>query len=237
MMSMKLLRRCHYELMTLMVIAGSSTLLFWFTDLDQWAAGLFFHPDVTGDNWPEQHWWLWQALYDYAFPFTIIAGVMALLVYLASHMHDDIRSFRRQALYILLVIALGPGVLVNLVAKDHWGRPRPVHTQAFGGKYVYVPLLKIGHTADKSFVCGHCSVGYAFFALYFLAQNYKLVYFLMTLGFAWTMGFTRMTAGGHYLSDILWSGYLVFLVAYAIYYGWYRRYIPIKATPGTTNTP
>ncbi|NBV75853.1 MAG: PAP2 family protein, partial [Methylococcaceae bacterium] len=33
----------------------------------------------------------------------------------------------------------------------------------------------------------------------------------------------RMAAGGHFLSDILWSGYLVFLVAYGLYYGWYRR--------------
>ena len=234
---MKSLLRCHYELMSLLLIAGSTTLLFWFTDLDQWAAGLFFHPDATGDNWPEQHWWLWQALYDYAFPFTIIAGIAALLVYLGSHLHDDIRSFRRQALYILLVIVLGPGVLVNLVAKDHWGRPRPVHTQLFGGEYAYIPPLKIGHTPDKSFVCGHCSVGYAFFALYFLAQNHKLVYFLMTLGFAWTMGFTRMTSGGHYLSDILWSGYLVFLVAFALYYGWYRRCQPIPLVQETPATP
>jgi membrane-associated PAP2 superfamily phosphatase len=37
------------------------------------------------------------------------------------------------------------------------------------------------------------------------------------------MGFTRMTSGGHFLSDILWSGYLVFLVAFLLYYGWYNR--------------
>lgn len=225
-----ILLRCHYEFLTWLSLALSTTLLFWFTDLDHKAATLFYHPELVRDVWPEQHWWLWKALYDYAFPFTVGAGILAFLLYLASHIHDDARIFRRQALYILLVIALGPGILVNLVVKDHWGRPRPVHTKEFGGKYDYVPPLKVGQTPDKSFVCGHCSVGYAFFGLYFLAQNYKALCLILTLGLAGTLGLTRMTAGGHYLSDILWSGYLVFLVAFALYYGWYGRCSQLTAT-------
>jgi membrane-associated PAP2 superfamily phosphatase len=186
-------------------------------------AAWFFHPEHPADVWPEQHAWLWRWLYDYALPFTIFCGTLALAAYSASYFHPAIRKYRRQALYILLVIVIGPGLLVNLIVKDHWGRPRPVHLKQFGGHYDYVPPLKLGHTPDKSFVCGHCSVGYAFFALYFLSQNHKLTYFILTLGLSWTLGFTRMTAGGHFLSDILWSGYLVFLVAFALYYGWYVR--------------
>ncbi len=211
------------ELSIWLVLTIFTTLVFWFSDLDLVAAARFYHPDNVGDVWPEQHWWLWQLLYDYAFPFTVGLGGAALLVFLLSHVHDHSRRFRRQALYILLVIAIGPGLVVNLVFKDHWGRPRPVHVERFGGPYQYVPPLKMADTADKSFVCGHCSVSYAFFALYFLSQNHKLIYFLLTLGLAGTMGFTRMTSGGHFLSDILWSGYLVFMVAYALYYGWYDR--------------
>jgi membrane-associated PAP2 superfamily phosphatase len=150
-----------------------------------------------------------------------VAGVIAFLVYMLSHFNAYSRRFRRRALYVLLVIAIGPGLVVNLIVKDHWGRPRPVHVKEYGGEYRYVPPGQIGHTPDKSFVCGHCAVGYTFFVLYFLSQNHKVVYFLLTLALAWTMGFTRMTAGGHFVSDILWSGYLVFLVAWALYYGWY----------------
>lgn len=218
------LSRGRLEAIVWLLLTVSTTWVFWLTDLDLSAAGRFYHPENTAEVWPEQHWWLWQLLYDYAFPFTIFLGVMALLVFLLSHVHDRSRRYRRQALYMLLVIAIGPGVVVNLIFKDHWGRPRPVHVQNFGGQYQYVPPLKMADTPDKSFVCGHCSVAYAFFALYFLSQNHKLVYFLLTLGLAWTMGFTRMTSGGHFLSDILWSGYLVFLVAYALYYGWYDKY-------------
>lgn len=216
-------RYCIIELITALFLAALTTLIFWLTDWDLQLASLFYHPENPADPWPLQHAPILKALFDYAFPFTVTAGVLALLVFLFSHLHDRAHRYRYQALYVLLVIALGPGLVVNLIVKDHWGRPRPVHVQEFGGTFTYVPPAKIGHTTDKSFVCGHCSVGYAFFAVYFLAQNHKAVYFCMTLALAWLMGFTRMTAGGHFVSDILWSGYLVFLVAYALYYGWYRR--------------
>jgi membrane-associated PAP2 superfamily phosphatase len=211
------------ELIILLVVAVTTTLLFWFTDLDLKAAALFYHPENTADVWPERHWWLWQILFDYAFKFTVAIGSAALLIFVISHIHDNTQRFRRQALYILLVIAIGPGLVVNLIVKDHWGRPRPVHVVEFGGQYQYIPPLQIGNTPDKSFVCGHCSVASSFIVLYFLAQNYKLLYLALTLVLAWTMGFTRMTSGGHFVSDILWSAYLVFLVAYALYYGWYDR--------------
>ncbi|MGZ4958173.1 MAG: phosphatase PAP2 family protein [Methylomonas sp.] len=220
------IKRARLELRVWLTLAILTTLTFWLTDLDIRAAALFYRPDNTGDVWPLRHWWPWQFLYDYAFPFTVASGVLALIVYLFSHFNTYTQRFRRKALYILLVIALGPGLVVNVIVKDHWGRPRPVHVTEFGGDYRHVPPLKFGHTPDKSFVCGHCSVGYAFFVLYFLSQNHKLFYFVLTLGLSWTMGFTRMTAGGHFLSDILWSGYFVFLVAYALYYGWYIRCRP-----------
>ena len=215
--------RAKVELFILVVLALATTLGFWFSDLDIEAAARFYHPENPEDVWPERHWWLWQILFDYAFPFTVTIGSVAFGIYLLSYFYNKSRRFRRQALYLLLVIALGPGLVVNLIFKDHWGRARPVHITQFGGDFNYTPPLQFGHTSDKSFVCGHCSVGYSFFAVYFLAKHYKLVYFAVTLLFAWTMGFTRMTSGGHFLSDILWSGYLVFLVAFLLYYGWYIR--------------
>lgn len=218
------LQRARRELLIWLFFVISTTALFWLTDLDKQLSALFYQSGHnSGEDWPYRHWGLVKVLYDYAFPFTAIAGLTAIVVYIAGHFHHYTRRFRRRALYILLVIALGPGVVVNLVFKDHWGRPRPVHVQEFGGEYAYVPPLQMADTPDKSFVCGHCSVGYAFFVLYFLSQNHKPLYFILTLTLAWTMGFTRMASGGHFASDILWSGYLVFLVAYALYYGWFIR--------------
>jgi membrane-associated PAP2 superfamily phosphatase len=213
----------YYELGGVLCLAVVTSVIFWLSDLDIQLARLFYDPDNILEHWPLKQMPFVKIMFDYAFEFVLSLGILAFSVFFASFLFPKCRAWRFQSLYIVLVIALGPGLVVNLIVKDHWGRPRPVHIHEFGGQYDYIPPAKIGNTPDKSFVCGHCSVGYAFFAVYFLAQNHKLIYFLLTLSFAWSMGFTRMAAGGHFLSDILWSGYLVFMVAYGLYYGWYRR--------------
>lgn len=214
------IKRARLELGLLLLLMLVTTLIFWNSDLDQRIAALFYHPELR-NPWPTKQWWLVKPLYDYAFPFTVLSGIVAFLVYLFGHFHRYTARFRRRALYILLVIAIGPGLLVNLVVKDHWGRPRPIHVKTFSGEYDYVPPGRIAQTSDKSFVCGHCSVAYTFVVLYFLSQNHKWLYLLLTLALGAGMGSTRMLAGGHFLSDVLWSGYLVFLVAYLLYYGWF----------------
>lgn len=222
-MKLRQLLANHYELLIWLGIAFCSTAVFWFTDLDIKSARLFYHPENIQDVWPERNGWLWHILFEYAFEFTICAGLIALGCFALSYVVNSLRHFRRAALYILLVIMIGPGLVVNLIVKDHWGRPRPMHIKEFGGQFDYIPPVQLGTTSDKSFVCGHCSVGYSFFVLYFLAKNYKPLYFCLTLLLAWTLGITRMTSGGHFLSDIIWSGLLVFLVAYLLYHGWYIR--------------
>ena len=212
------------ELLILLVLVGVTTPIFWLTDIDREVAALFYRPGQGGGKaWPWQHVWLLGHLFRYATVFTVSMGVAALLLALSGYFWPTLKKWQKPALFIVLVIALGPGLVVNLVFKDHWGRPRPVHITEFGGEYAYVPPLKIGNTPDKSFPCGHCSVGFMFFALYFLSLKRKAFYFMLTMLFALLMAVTRMTAGGHFISDILWSGYLVFLVTWLVYYGWYAR--------------
>ena len=43
----------------------------------------------------------------------------------------------RAAWFLVVTLALGPGVVTNLVLKDHWHRPRPIDVTEFGGS---VPL-------------------------------------------------------------------------------------------------
>jgi len=221
MMFAKLERRWR-ELLTLLALAGITTPLFWLTDIDYQVAALFYRPDAGVEAWPWRHGRLWDYLFRYAEIFAAAIAVGALLLAIAAYVVPKLMKWQRPAIYIMLVIALGPGLVVNLVFKDHWGRPRPVHISEFGGRHEYIPPLQIGHTGEKSFPCGHCSVGYMFFALYFLSRRRKVFYFTLTMLFAVLMALTRMTAGGHFLSDILWSGYLVFFVAWLVYYGWYE---------------
>lgn len=215
------IKRARYEMLSVTLLAMFSTIAFWTTDLDLRMAAWFYYPENATGHWPLQRLQAFKLVYDYAFEFVVLSGILAFLVYMFGHFHRYTERFRRRALYILLVIVVGPGLVVNGVFKEHWGRPRPVHVKEFGGRYDYVPPGKIADSPDKSFVCGHCSVAYGFFVLYFLSQNHKVAYLLLTLLLAGGMGATRMTAGGHFVSDILWSGYLMFFVAWCLYYGWY----------------
>ena len=219
-------KRARVEFLLLLILMISSTALFWLTDLDSQIAAWFYKTENSEQVWPYQYWWPVKLLYDYAFVSCLVAGLTALTVYIAGFFNGFCRRLQRQAMYILLVIIIGPVLTVNFVFKDHWGRPRPVHIQQFGGEYAYVPPLKLAHSPDKSFVCGHCAVAYLFFVFYFLSQNHKTFYFLLTISLASLMGFSRMSAGGHFMSDVLWSGYLMFLVGYAFFYGWFLSVKP-----------
>jgi lipid A 4'-phosphatase len=215
------LNRRWRELFVLLILTVLTTPFFWFTNLDIEGATWFYQPDNEKNVWPQQQFWVWHILYNYAYSFTLFVAFGALIIAALGCIIPELKQARRPATYILLVIALGPGLVVNLTFKDHWGRPRPVHISEFGGALPYVPPLKMGHTADKAFPCGHCSVGFSFFALYFLLRKRRYLYFTLTIIIGLTLGLTRMSAGGHFISDILWSGYLVFFVAWLIYYGWY----------------
>ena len=44
----------------------------------------------------------------------------------------------RAIVFLMATLALGPGLLVNVGLKDHWGRPRPIDVTQFGGDQHFV---------------------------------------------------------------------------------------------------
>src|SRR5262245_300383 len=44
----------------------------------------------------------------------------------------------RTAVFLTFSLLLGPGLLVNGILKEHWGRPRPIAVTQFGGTQPYV---------------------------------------------------------------------------------------------------
>src|ERR1700758_991588 len=70
----------------------------------------------------------------------ILIALLALPAFLAIVVkliwpHRPMLIEVRAALFLIATLALGPGVLTNLVLKDHWGRPRPIDVQHIGGTY------------------------------------------------------------------------------------------------------
>ena len=65
----------------------------------------------------------------------------------------------RAALFLIVSLVLGPGLLVNTVLKDHWARPRPGMVTNFGGTMTFRRggIHAAPATRNCSFVSGETS--------------------------------------------------------------------------------
>jgi lipid A 4'-phosphatase len=127
----------------------------------------------------------------------------------------------KSALFLILCFALGPGLLVNVVLKNHWGRPRPVEITQFGGKLTYQKSWVISNqcTTNCSFVAGDPSTAFAFFALVVLIRKKawrNLMFGLCAVNWMFFASL-RIAAGGHFLSDVLIGATLVWIVMWLCY--------------------
>ena len=210
------------EIILLLAAAVLATLPFWFSDLDIRLARLFYFPGHAGTAWPMEFWPLWRFFYHAAPVVSALLGLGALLWLGYIQITGQQWSLRPYLLLVFLTFLIGSGLLVNGLFKDHWRHPRPRQTVELGGDKTYVPPLAIGRESGKSFPSGHASVGFALVSLWFVWRRRRfglaLFFLLASIALGLTMGMGRMAAGGHYFSDVLWSGIILYATAFALYY-------------------
>jgi lipid A 4'-phosphatase len=129
----------------------------------------------------------------------------------------------KPALYLLLCFSLGPGLLVNVILKDHWGRPRPVQITQFGGNKIFQKAWVINRqcATNCSFVAGEPSAAFAFFAFLALLKKKRTWQWPVAsfLTFNWLLiSYIRIAEGGHFLSDVLIGATLTYMVIWICYY-------------------
>ena len=89
----------------------------------------------------------------------IIVPVVAALVIKLLFPRRELLVSGRAVLFLITTLALGPGLLVNVTLKNHWGRPRPIEVTQFGGEKQFVAWWDPRGTCDGncSFVSGDVS--------------------------------------------------------------------------------
>lgn len=143
---------------------------------------------------------------------------------------------RRVALFLLLSLAVGPGLVVNVVFKDNWGRPRPSTIQEFNGPNTYVrPLVPSRQCDDNcSFASGHGALGFWAVAPALLApRRWRRAALGAALGFGAMVGVVRIMQGGHFLSDVVASAFITIGISVALY----NRMIRPGKAPSPKNNP
>ncbi len=134
----------------------------------------------------------------------------------------------RISIFVILVFALGPGLLVNGLLKEFWSRPRPRALFEFGGSHHFMAWWDPGGTCIKncSFVSGEASSAFAVLALAALAPS-PLRYLSIGLAIAYgaSVSFIRVAVGAHFLSDVLFAGIFTALVVWllhSLFWRWKR---------------
>lgn len=134
----------------------------------------------------------------------------------------------RAILFLVATMALGPGLLVNVALKDHWGRSRPIDVTQFGGAEHFVPWWDPRGDCPNncSFVSGDVSGAFWTIAPAALAPpQYRALAYGAAIALGTAMSAFRLMAGGHFPSDVIFAGVFTFLViwlCYALIYRWPR---------------
>jgi lipid A 4'-phosphatase len=202
----------------------SATIFFWVTDLDLQVSRPFY---VSGGSYLESnsHWPLrsaqpWKSLNDFGCYPALIIGAGGLLVFVISLLWSKLRSSRDAGLFLALMLALGPGLLINGIFKPYWGRPRPNDTIPFRGHQPFLPVGDIGISDGASFPSGHASMGFYLMAPGFLFYRRRprlaAAFFILGLAGGTIMGLARIVAGSHFASDVLWSAGIVYFTGLAL---------------------
>ena len=192
---------------------------------------------TPGEGWTQADDSLIQLLYRFGPWLAVTLAVGGLGVGLRSAFGPQRGSMAaRRAWFFPLLMLLGPGLLVNAVGKDHWGRPRPKQIQEFGGTDTYITAGAIGPVAKdrKSFPSGHASMGFYLMAGYFVWRGRRPLLARASLSAGVLMGaaigWARIVQGGHFLSDVIWAGAVVYLAGELLAWAWLREQALAEAT-------
>jgi lipid A 4'-phosphatase len=126
----------------------------------------------------------------------------------------------RAALFLVVSLVLGPGLLVNTVLKDHWARPRPGMVTDFGGDMTFRPWWDPRGTCTDncSFVSGETSSAVWLAAPALLVPlPWRYAAFAGVAVYATAIGVMRLLMGGHFLSDVLFAAIFTGLVIWTMH--------------------
>ena len=121
--------------------------------------------------------------------------------------------------FLLIALIVGPGLMVNAVLKENWGRARPDDITAFGGGRTFTAALQPSDqcTHNCSFVAGDPSMGFYLQAFAYVRRRRQRAWLAGGLAAGGLIGLFRIALGAHFLSDVIFSGVVVMLSTAASY--------------------
>ena len=141
----------------------------------------------------------------------------------------------RAIVFLISTIALGPGLLVNVTLKDHWGRPRPIDVTQFGGDQHFVAWWdpRGDCPGNCSFVSGDVSGAvWTIAPAALVPPPWRAIAYGAALALGIGMAAVRIMAGGHFFTDTVFAGVFTFLIIWVVHgliYRWPRTRLTDEA--------
>ena len=168
----------------------------------------------------------WNWFYEYGVIPGILVSILSFFAWIYSLTNKKIAILRPYLLICALTPIIASALLVNVVLKDHTGRPRPREIKQFSGNWEYLPALQTGIPGrGHSFPCGHCSIAFTLTSgIVFWRHSRKFAILSLSLGlvFGMLMSIARIAQGGHFITDAMWSLGVVWLTLTTLYYFVYQ---------------
>lgn len=229
-------------LLITLAIAGVVGLMFGlYPQLDLTIAGLFFDVD------PVRHfrftWHLSPTLMTvrdgglWISTLLVAPAVAALVVKLILPRRKSPMP-GRAIVFLIATMALGPGLMVNAVLKDHWGRPRPIDVTRFGGEQHFVAWWNPRGDCPQncSFVSGDVSgMAWTFAPAALAPPQWRALAYGAALALTGGMAVMRMMAGAHFFTDTVFAGVFTFLliwITHGLIYRWPRTRLSDEGVDG-----
>ncbi len=181
--------------------------------IDLFVSQLFFSGSFERANEPH-----WEVLRQAIWRLTLFVCLLSLLGLIAALYNRVLLGVPTRIWgFILSLYLLGPGLIVNVVLKSHWGRARPAEVGAFGRSAEFTRALEPADQCVKncSFVSGEAAGAVALaISLTMLA---RLIHGPITRSAVIQVGIAlavigsvlRIAMGRHFLSDVLFSVLIV----------------------------
>jgi len=192
-------------------------LLFYHYPIDIYVSNIFFTPELGFKN-------TIFLVFLRDFVYAVMAATCITTSVMILHRFYLLRSYNYRhylkLIYLLMAFIIGPGLVINMGFKEHSHRPRPSQTIIFNGNNEYTPPFDFSGkcSSNCSFVSGHASVGFMFYALAFIQREVRRrrFFILWATALGAFFGAARIMQGAHYLSDIIFSGVFVFITCYLL---------------------
>jgi lipid A 4'-phosphatase len=125
----------------------------------------------------------------------------------------------RRVLYLLFVLIIGAGLIVNAGFKNNFGRARPRDVVEFGGSRMFTPAYVVSGECrtNCSFSSGDAAAGFFTIALV-MAFRGRRAYYFAAGALGGVISISRLAAGAHFFSDIVVSFFVMLIVSDVLFH-------------------